>query len=164
LCDIIAGDPVAPRGGADEAPVLVEQGDRDPVHFRFHREEQVRTVGKFSCARQKLAQFVHRIGIVEALHCHDVRGRDKFPEGMTADSLGRRADGRLPREIFFQIRKLAEEGIEFPVGNFRFRLVVIKPVMPENLFPEVVNPRRDILLVFSGHRSSSGAAVRPRCH
>ena len=85
---IIASDSVAPCGSANQAAIFIQQGNGDAIDFRFDCEVDGPSLGELANAGHELAQFFWRIGVVEALHRHDVRGGGELLERLATHPAG----------------------------------------------------------------------------
>ena len=129
LGHIIAGNAISARGGSDEPAVFVEQRNRHTVHLRLDRKMDCPFLGELADAGHKLAQFLGGIGVVEALHRHEVLGRGEFLERLAADAPGRGILGGELRVLIFEVLEFAQEGIEFLIRNLRRGVLVVELIV-----------------------------------
>ena len=117
--DIVAGGAVAARCAASEDAFLITEINGEAVHFGlddpiefFVRQDALNAIYKF-------AQFLLRIGVVEAQHRFEMLDRFESLKRLAADALRWRIGRDEIGKLFFQIEKLTIETVIVLVGDGR---------------------------------------------
>jgi hypothetical protein len=115
--DVLAGATVAPGGRTHQLPVAVYERQRDAVDLQLTKELGTRAdlAGE---PRRPRRQFVGVEHVVQRQHPFQVIGGGELGgETRTTDELGRRVGGAQFRIALLKGGEVAEQLVEFPVGD-----------------------------------------------
>ena len=158
--DVFAGLAVAPRGGAREAAVLVQQRHREPVELGL--ADEAHRIGDHPLdASVPREQLVAVERVVEREHAHVVADRRERGRQHPTHLFER---GTLPelRVLRLQRFELALELVVLAVGDLRLVAVVALAVVPDELGERrgaVRDLRRNAVLPVRGHQPQSTEPV-----
>ena len=155
--DVLAHAPVAARGAADEAAVLVQERDAQAVDLRLAHVGERSPRQRAADPGLELAQIVRRGRVVEGEHgvvmldrLEDVgrRPTDALRGAVRGDEVGKR---RL------ELAQLAHEGVVLGVRDFGPRFDVVQIVVVVDLLAQLGDPLRGV-----GPRHANKITLRRR--
>ena len=146
--NVVPDDAVAAGQGPRQHAVLVNDGDRRPVHLEFHDPFDRLAFQQATGPPPELAQLVGVIGVFDRQHRHAVPDLVQLGDRLVADPL-RGAVGRDQlRMLGFQVLEPLQQAVVFQVADFRLGLDVVLAVVIADLVPQAF----DFLLRMLAHR------------
>ena len=134
--DVIAFLAVAARQRLDQFALFIAQADGDAVHLGFDDVFGRIDMQALPGTRIEFAQLLEAVGVVQRDHRHRMGHALELAGGFGAHPPGWRIGGRQCRMPSFQILQLAQQAVEFRVGDFGRGLVVIEVAVPFQLLLE----------------------------